>query len=151
MSANHYTEIAESFKFRTSELNVPFGELDAAITTNAEALAAAGTGLELTGYSETEVGPVDASSGTANIDYSAGNIQRVTVGVSTNAALTFTNLPTGKSCSATLRLEMAGTVPASITVQSLSADLTDVTSGGEVLVEMLRIGSTWYLGVHHAS
>lgn len=158
MSTNHYTVIPTSFKFRASELNVPFGELDEAITdnataiaANANAIAAAGTGIELKGYSETEVGPVDASSGTANLDYSAGNIQRVTIGASTDATLTFTNLPTGKSCSATLRLEMAGAVPSSITVQSISVDLTDVTSGGEVLVETLRIGSTWYMGAHHAS
>ncbi len=32
MSANHYTEITTSFGFRASELNVPFGELDKAIT-----------------------------------------------------------------------------------------------------------------------
>jgi len=110
-----------------------------------------GTGIELRGYSETEVGPVDASSGTANIDYAAGNIQRVTIGAGVDAALTFTNLPIGKSCSATLRLELAGAVPSSITLQGITIDTTGVTSSGELLVEAIRIDTTWYTGVHHAS
>jgi len=113
--------------------------------------ALTGVGLELTGYSETEVGPVDASGGTANIDYAAGNVQRVTIGDGVDAALTFTNLPTGKSCSATLRLEMAGAVPTTITLQGTTIDTTGVTATGEILVEAIRISTDWYMAVHHAS
>jgi len=103
-------------------------------------------------YAPTEVGPVDASGGSANLDYLAGTVQRVTIGDGTDAALTFTNLPpTGKSVVATLRMELAGAVPSSITVQSKTVDTTGVTSAGEVIVEVQRIGTDWYVRSHHAS
>ncbi|RQW89931.1 MAG: hypothetical protein EHM79_02165 [Geobacter sp.] len=113
--------------------------------------ATVGNGIILTGYSETEVS-VDATSGTANLDYSAGNVFVVSIAASTDTTLTFTNLPAaGKACSATVRLKMAGTVPSSITVQGATIDTTDVTSGGRITVEMTRIDSVWDAGWHHAS
>jgi hypothetical protein len=109
-----------------------------------------GTGIELKGYSETEV-TVDASGGTGDLVYSDGNVFKVTVGDGVDTILTFSSLPTGKACSATIRLELAGAVPSSISIQSITIDTTGVTSSGELIVEMQRIGTTWYAGEHHAS
>jgi hypothetical protein len=45
MSANHYTTITTSFSFQASQINVPLGELDAAITTNATDIATNATAI----------------------------------------------------------------------------------------------------------
>jgi hypothetical protein len=45
MSTNHYTEITTSFSFQASQINVPLGELDAAITTNATDIAINATAI----------------------------------------------------------------------------------------------------------
>jgi hypothetical protein len=110
-----------------------------------------GTASELTGYYETEA-TADASSGTADIDYSAANVYIVTIGDGVDATLTITNAPaTGKAASLTLLLSLAGAVPSAITIAGTAVDLTDVTSSGMIIVEAQRINNAWYLGGHHAA
>lgn len=145
----NYTALTTAFRFRASELNVPLSELSAAID-EVRGSQLSGEGLELTGYSETEVA-TSGSSGTATLDYAAGNVHVVTVEAGVDTAVTFSNLPaTGKAASATLLLKMAGAVPAALTVQGVSIDLTDVTASGGIIVEALRIDNTWFMGWHHA-
>lgn len=157
MSSNHHTPYAEGTKFRPSMINPPLGQLDAAITQNAADITTLEGGLEnaqenqvLIGYSTQEV-TADATSGAVNLDCSLANVFKVTIGAGVDAALTFTNLPAGKSVKNVVRLEMAGVVPSSVTIQTVAVDLSGVSPAGEVLVDCLRIGETWYLTSHHAS
>jgi hypothetical protein len=116
-----------------------------------EFIANESTTSELTGYYETEAS-ADASSGTADIDYSAANVYIVTIGDGVDATLTITNAPaTGKAASLTLLLSLAGAVPSAITIAGTSVDLTDVTASGMIIVEAQRINNAWYLGGHHAA
>jgi hypothetical protein len=46
---------------------------------------------------------------------------------------------------------MAGVVPSYLTLEGSVVGLTDVSAGGKIIVEAIRIDNSWYIGGHHAS